>query len=115
MDIKKQDTNGLKTRSPATECSLTLKDLYCTLDWSAVDVALVDFLKKPRELFCEGEESLDTRTFSRRFRFILLHEALYGFGEPKTEARRLLHMAGVWSKVVDFMRNAGLVIPNYPA
>ena len=108
--------NGSPIRSVATKSTknskLTIKDLYQALDWSRADGALADFMRDQSVSAEISAGNGQNEDFSYRFRLNLLNEALYGLGEPQQTAKRLLHMAGIWPQVVEFMGRQGLLIPS---
>ena len=75
---------------------MTFGDLWKTLDWSQAEMEEDAWLKEN-----EGEET--DPDFKMKFRMTLVEQAIFGEGEQRQEARYMLHMAGVWGQVVDFL------------
>ena len=75
----------------------TIGDLYRALDWAAVEA-----------LETQGDAQFEVDAdFKRRYRLVLLDEALYGSGARRDAARTLLSSAGVWDQVVALLRSSG--------
>jgi hypothetical protein len=69
----------------------TLGDLYRAIDWSRVNDAAMMTQSDPAFEPDSG--------FQRRWRLVLLEQALTGEEEYKNTARTLLNSAGVWEQV----------------
>ena len=86
-----------KAATPAT-----VGQLCDLIDWSKADQG-----QPPASLPGQDGEIQPTEDFKRRFRLVLLDEALFGQGERRAAARTLLHSAGVWGQVVSLLTLKG--------
>jgi hypothetical protein len=95
------DTNP--TPSPATD-EPTLEDLYNALDWSKSEEALRSFYQTSGR-----SDERENEVFRKRFRCVLLQEALYGEElTVRQAAQYFLCLAGVWDQVASFCKARGL-------
>ena len=83
-----QDTEKPKPRPKTKPALLTVGDLYRAIDWSKAPAA--------------DPDDLD---FVRRFRLVLIDEALLGSGEHRAAARAMLNAIGVWPQIVKYLTN----------
>lgn len=92
------------TPSGATEPPpVTLEDLYQAIDWSGSDEALQQFYAQSGR-----SDERENETFRKKFRCVLLQEALYGENTVRTAARYFLHLAGVLDQAISFCKARGL-------